>query len=186
MDTVDTMLMDMYMQVDWCIVAGHTCGILWAVSQSTALVCFACLEWQQSALAAWLAMAGKGVEMDVVEAADAYFKKFEIKSLLTQILIKLGEEQPEDPAQAIRAHLEVSEHSSLGALGGGAVVQPVPDADEEHDADESLFQACYICHIFVVFEAFEVCVSDIWHISIHVHSFPLHNIAHECRIAGWP
>lgn len=80
---------------------------------------------------------GKGVEMDVVEAADAYFKKFEIKSLLTQILIKLGEEQPEDPAQAIRAHLEVSE---LRAGTGGAVVQPVPDADEEHDADESLFQ----------------------------------------------
>ena len=65
---------------------------------------------------------GKGVEMDVVEAADAYFKKFEIKSLLTQILIKLGEEQPEDPAQAIRAHLEVSE---LRAGTGGAVVQPV-------------------------------------------------------------
>ena len=85
-------------------------------------------------------MAGKGVEMDVVEAADAYFKKFEIKSLLTQILIKLGEEQPEDPARAIRAHLEVTE---LGAGTAGAVVQPVPDADEEHDADESLFQACY-------------------------------------------
>eukprot|EP00435_Cladocopium_sp_Y103_P030446 s497_g7.t1 len=84
---------------------------------------------------------GKGVQEDVqedvVEKADAYFKKFEIKSLLTQILIKLGEERPEDPAQAIRAHLEVSE---LGALGAGAVIQPVPDADEEHDADESLFQ----------------------------------------------
>ena len=32
-----------------------------------------------------------GKEMDVVQAAEAYFKKFEIKSLLTQILIKLGD-----------------------------------------------------------------------------------------------
>lgn len=81
-----------------------------------------------------------GKEMDVVQAAEAYFKKFEIKSLLTQILIKLGEEQPDDPAAAIRAHLEVS---TLPMVGKSV---PISDsvllaADEEHDADDSLFQA---------------------------------------------
>jgi len=80
-----------------------------------------------------------GKEMDVVQAAEAYFKKFEIKSLLTQILIKLGEEQPDDPAAAIRAHLEVS---TLPMVGKSV---PISDsvllaADEEHDADDSLFQ----------------------------------------------
>ena len=80
--------------------------------------------------------------VDVVEAADAYFKKFEIKSLLTQILIKLGEERPEDPASAIRAHLELSERG-LGSTSTPAANESiVPDADEEHDDDDSLFQAC--------------------------------------------
>ena len=81
-----------------------------------------------------------GKEMDVVQAAEAYFKKFEIKSLLTQILIKLGEEQPDDPAAAIRAHLEVSEHPIVGKsvpISDSAF----PAADEEHDADDTLFQA---------------------------------------------
>lgn len=87
-------------------------------------------------------------EEDVVQAAEAYFKKFEIKALLTQILVKLGEERPEDPAKAIRSHLELSERQRKEGSEGSpnrcsALTKVGTDLvpDEEHDADTSLFQA---------------------------------------------
>eukprot|EP00438_Fugacium_kawagutii_P024315 Skav231060 [mRNA] locus=scaffold768:50705:51154:+ [translate_table: standard] len=88
----------------------------------------------------------QGDPEDVVQAAEAYFKKFEIKALLTQILVKLGEERPEDPAKAIRSHLESELRPEKEGSPNHAQLSKDDVPDEEHDADTSLFQAACSCH----------------------------------------
>ncbi|CAK9014984.1 Hypothetical protein SCF082_LOCUS12561 [Durusdinium trenchii] len=85
-------------------------------------------------------------EVDVVKAAEVYFKKFDIRSLLTEILIKLGREQPQDPVNAIRAQLDakLAKQDRTGPHDiehlPSCSSPVVPDADEEHDADDTLLQ----------------------------------------------
>ena len=82
-------------------------------------------------------------EVDVVKAAEAYFKKFNIRSLLTQLLVKLGREQPDDPVNAIRNYLDsqVVQDSANSKTDIKDHLASSASPDEEHDADDSLLQA---------------------------------------------
>ena len=59
---------------------------------------------------------GSLVAEEAFKSAEAYFEKNGVRTLLTEILIELGRDQPADPLAAIRLQIQKAEAQSAGAV----------------------------------------------------------------------